>query len=68
MLAATIQDAVRAGSDRMGRLQVVRHYEHYGIQSPLRSLLPGARGSFLCKLSLCKPDFAHTLANTAPTL
>lgn len=50
MLAAIIQDTVRAGSDRTDRFQVVRHYEHYGIQSSLRSLLPEARGSFLCKL------------------
>lgn len=68
MLAAIIQDTVRAGSDRTDRFQVVRHYEHYGIQISLRSLLPEARGSFLCKLSLYKPDFAHTLANIAPNL
>lgn len=68
MLAAIIQDAVRAGSDRTDRLQVVWYYEHYGIQSSLRSLLPEARGSFLCKLSLYKPDFAHTLANMASNL
>lgn len=38
MLAAVFQDIVRAGSERTDCLQVVWHYEHYGIKSSLRSL------------------------------